>query len=138
MLDLETEFGARAERRLREEIVVWLTTVRPDGTPVPVPVWFLWDGASALIYSQPRTGKLRNLAHSPKASLNLNASHDGGDVVVLVGDARIDPAAPPADEVPAYLEKYRDEILRLPAEVGPWAADYSVAIRFVPTRITGF
>jgi len=138
MLDLGTEFGARAARRLGEEIVAWLTTVREDGMPVPVPVWFLWDGESALIYSQPNTGKLRNLAHSPKASLHLNATHDGGDVIVLVGEARVDAAAPRADHVPEYVAKYREEIAALPAELEPWSLDYSVPIRFVPTRVTGF
>ena len=36
-----------------EEIVVWTTTVTPAGSPLPMPVWFLWDGAeSVLMYSQ--------------------------------------------------------------------------------------
>ena len=44
MLDETTEFGTRAARRLREEIIGWLTTVTPDGQPQPIPVWFVWDG----------------------------------------------------------------------------------------------
>ena len=40
MLDTTTESGARAERRLRDEEIVWLTTVRRDGQPQSVPVWF--------------------------------------------------------------------------------------------------
>jgi predicted pyridoxine 5'-phosphate oxidase superfamily flavin-nucleotide-binding protein len=44
MLDTTTEAGARAERRLWEEIMTWLTTVRSDGQPRSVPVWFLRDG----------------------------------------------------------------------------------------------
>ena len=51
MLDTTTEAGGRAERRLREEAISWLTTVRADGQPQSVPVWFLWDGGSFLIYS---------------------------------------------------------------------------------------
>ena len=53
MPDDSTEIGARAERRLREEEIAWLTTVRADGQPQSVPVWFLWDGDAFLIYSQP-------------------------------------------------------------------------------------
>ncbi len=37
------------EERLRSNEMVWLTTVRPDGRPHSVPVWFLWDGATVLI-----------------------------------------------------------------------------------------
>lgn len=49
MPDDSTEIGARAERRLREEEIAWLTTVRADGQPQSVPVWFLWDGDTFLI-----------------------------------------------------------------------------------------
>ncbi len=44
-----TPFGARVAQRLREEHLIWLTTVGADGTPQPNPVWFLWDGASVLV-----------------------------------------------------------------------------------------
>jgi len=38
VLDTTTEAGGRAERRLREEEIAWLTTVRADGQPQSVPV----------------------------------------------------------------------------------------------------
>jgi hypothetical protein len=37
------------EKRLREEQVIWLTTVRADGMPLPTPVSFLWAGETVLI-----------------------------------------------------------------------------------------
>ena len=51
MLDTTSEAGSRAEERLRNEEIAWLTTVRPDGQPQSVPVWFLWDGEGFLVYS---------------------------------------------------------------------------------------
>ena len=33
MLETTTEAGGRADRRLREEKISWLTTVRSDGQP---------------------------------------------------------------------------------------------------------
>ena len=59
MIDLATEKGARADERLRADEVAWLITVAADGTPVPTPVWFLWDGTSILVYSQRDKPKLR-------------------------------------------------------------------------------
>jgi hypothetical protein len=38
----------RVAQRLREDAVIWLTTVAANGTPQPNPVWFLWDGHSVL------------------------------------------------------------------------------------------
>jgi predicted pyridoxine 5'-phosphate oxidase superfamily flavin-nucleotide-binding protein len=41
------------EGRLRANLMAWLTTVRPDGRPDSVPVWFLLrDDETILIYSQ--------------------------------------------------------------------------------------
>ena len=66
-IDTSTPFGERADRRLRDEKLAWLTTTSADCTPQPVPVWFLWDRpASFLIYSRPDTAKLRNIAERPR------------------------------------------------------------------------
>jgi PPOX class probable F420-dependent enzyme len=67
MLDTTTEAGGRAERRLREEEIAWLTTVRSDGQPQSVPVWFFWDGEKFLVYSRPGRQKLRNIDRDPRA-----------------------------------------------------------------------
>jgi PPOX class probable F420-dependent enzyme len=67
MFDTTTEAGGRADRRLREEEVAWLTTVRSDGQPQSVPIWFLWDGETCLIYSQPGRQKLKNITRIPRA-----------------------------------------------------------------------
>jgi len=136
-LDTATEFGARVARRLREELIAWLVTVHPDGTPQPVPVWFLWDGRTVLLYSQPDTGKLRNLAANPRVALHLDGDGRGGDIVVLTGEARVVTDVPPADRVPAYLEKYRPAIGRIGMTPERFARAYSVALRFAPRRLYG-
>ena len=45
MIDPATKAGARAAERLEGELILWLTTVTPEGQPQSSPVWFLWiDG----------------------------------------------------------------------------------------------
>ena len=51
----------RVEERLRHNLIAWLTTVRPDGQPVSVPVWFLVrEDGTILLYTQPKKEKLRH------------------------------------------------------------------------------
>lgn len=137
MLDESTEFGQRAARRLREEPLAWLTTVSPTGAPVPVPVWFLWDGAASIVvYSQPDTPKLRNIVENPRVTLNLDGNGQGGDIVVCVGRATVSDDVP-ADRRPEYIEKYASLIERNRWTPGSFASSYSVPIRIAITRIRG-
>jgi PPOX class probable F420-dependent enzyme len=137
LLDTSSEFGRRAERRLREEKIAWLTTVDSAGTPQPIPVWFLWDGAgSALVYSRPRTPKLRAIEANPRVSLHLDGNGRGGDIVVALGDAAVSDD-PPAHEIPAYVEKYAPLIERNRWTPESFAADYSVPIRVRIRRVRG-
>src|SRR3954447_8640646 len=104
-IDTATAFGSRAERRLRTERIGGLVSVSPGGTPRPIPVWFLWEGESILLYSRPGTPKLRNIAANPRVALHLDGDGWGGDVVVVTGEAEV-LDGPPANEVEAYVEKY--------------------------------
>ena len=101
-------------------------------------MWFVWDGETLLVYSEPNTHKLRHVERSPKVSVNFNTDFDGEHVGVLTGEARVDPDAPPPDENSDYLAKYGRGIAALgmtPAEV---ARDYNVALRITPRKMRGF
>lgn len=137
MLDLATEFGQRVARRLKEEHIVWLTTVGPDDIPQPRPVWFLWDGETFLIYSQPDTYKLRHIARNPKVALNLDSDGRGGDIVIFTGQASIDSDAPPANELVAYADKYQEGIAGIGMSPEKFAKSYSVALRVKPISLRG-
>ena len=134
MLDTTTEAGTRAEARLREEGIIWLTTVRSDRQPQSVPVWFLWDGETFLIYSQPGRQKLKNIGRNPRVGLHLNSNARGGDVVRVEGTAEVTEDVPPATEIGEYVEKYRESIARIGFEPDSFARTYSVALRVKPTR----
>jgi PPOX class probable F420-dependent enzyme len=137
MPDFSSDFGKRAEERLRKEIVAWLTTVGGDGTPQPSPVWFLWDGESILIFSRPDTPKIRNITRYPRVALNLDGDGQGGNIVILTGQAILDRNAPPANQNPDYLAKYGEQITRIGMTPESFAAGYSVPIRFTPTKLRG-
>ncbi|HEX5417046.1 MAG TPA: TIGR03667 family PPOX class F420-dependent oxidoreductase [Chloroflexota bacterium] len=138
VIDTNTDFGARVARRLADEEVIWLTTVRPNGTPEPSPVWFLWTGSEVVIYSQPDRQKLKDIAQNGRVALSFNCTPTGGDVIILTGDARIEPSAPPATGLPGYVEKYRDPIAGIGMTPDTFAKGYSVQIRVTPKKLRGF
>lgn len=138
MIDESTEFGARAARHLREEVVVWMTTVTPGGAPVPRPVWFIWDGAeSVVMYSQPKL-RIRNLEANSRVALNFDGDGDGGDIVVLSGTAAVDRELPAAKDNPEYLAKYDDHIARLGRTPETFAREYSVPVGIRLTGLQGY
>jgi PPOX class probable F420-dependent enzyme len=136
-IDTSTEFGARVTRRLEEETVAWLTTVSAAGTPQPSPVWFIREGDTILIYSQPNTPKLRHIAANPRVSFNLDGDKRGGDIVILTGEAAVDESTPPADEHEAYAARYAEGFRQINMTPEQFARAYSVPIRFRPGRLRG-
>lgn len=136
-LDPNTEFGARVRRRLQAEAIAWLVTVDAKQTPRAVPVWFHWDGDSFLVYSQPDQLKLRNVARNPRVGVHLQSTETGGDVVIFTGEARHDPAAPAADEIAVYIEKYQSGLDSLGLTPRQFAESYSVPIRITPDHVSG-
>jgi PPOX class probable F420-dependent enzyme len=137
LIDSSTEFGKRVERRLRDASTIWLTTVRPNGTPEPSLVWFYWDGSAFHIYSQPNTQKLRDIARDARVALNFDSNGQGGDMVVFTGDAVIDQSAPPAHQNSPYLAKYQRAIAGIGMTAESFAKGYSVALRVTPTKLRG-
>lgn len=121
--------------RLRSEQVIWFTTMTSAGAPQPTPVWFLWQDDSIVIFSQPDTPKVRAIRRNPHVSLNLNSSPHGGDVVILSGTATLDDGSLRADEIPAYIEKYRDGIASIDMNPETFAADFRQAIVTRPTGL---
>jgi PPOX class probable F420-dependent enzyme len=135
VLDLDSPAGARADRRLRTEQILWLTTVRADGQPQSSPVWFLWDGEAFLVFSQPDAQKLRNLAGNPRVAVHLESEGTGDEVLTVDGTAAVDPDAPPSNRIEEYQVKYREGIRAMGSTPDELARDFSVAIRIRPTRV---
>jgi PPOX class probable F420-dependent enzyme len=135
VLDLDSPAGVRADRRLRTEQILWLTTVRADGQPQSSPVWFLWDGEALLVFSQPDAQKLRNLAGNPRVAVHLESDGTGDEVLTIDGTAAVDPDAPPSNRIEEYRVKYREGIRAMGITPDELARDFSVALRIRPTRV---
>jgi PPOX class probable F420-dependent enzyme len=137
--DAATSFGERVRARLRDERIVWLTTVSSDGTPQPNPLWFIWTGDdSVVVYTTPHTHRLAHIDSRPQVSLHFNATRDGGDVVVLRGHAERADDLPAADQLPDYLAKYADDMVAVVGSVEQFASTYHTPLRIRLTGARGF
>ena len=103
-----SRIGRTIKRRLRQEHIIWLTTIDSRNTPQPRPVWFHWDGQTVLIFSQATAAKVRHIARNARIALNFNTDADGGDVGVLIGEAHVAQEPVPPVRIKAYLRKYRE------------------------------
>jgi PPOX class probable F420-dependent enzyme len=126
----------RVEARLRQNLMAWLTTVRPDGQPVSVPVWFLMrEDGTILLYSTPGKQKLRNIADNPKVSLGLDVTDIGRSIVRMEGIARVAHDQPAANQHPAYLAKYTERIGAMFDTPERFAELFSTAVIITPTKL---
>ena len=138
MFDLNDAEGAHIDARLRAEPIIWLSSVRPDGKPHLVPVWFLWDGAAILIFSKPAAQKVRNLRHSPQVMLALDSADEGEDIVLLEGRAELLGDDAPRSTLPAYAEKYAALMARINITAESMAQEYTQTIRVMVERRVRF
>jgi PPOX class probable F420-dependent enzyme len=99
-----------------------LTTLRMDGTPVSVPVWYEWDGQVLRMFAYETSGKLKRLQDDPRATV-LVANHPGEIEKWVSFDGRVtvhreggiemaervfDLYYPAGDERRAALESWRE------------------------------
>ena len=134
VLDPKDRGHRKILERLRGELIIWLTTVRGDGQPQSVPVWFAWDGESFRLFSQPGKPKLDNIRKDPRVGLHLQATESGSNVVIFEGRAEI-VEGPPATGLPDYIEKYAEQIEEYGWTAEGFADDYSAPIRVWPEKL---
>ena len=109
-----------AAERLEREPNVWLATVRPDGRPHLVPIWFVVDDGRWYICTAPDSVKARNLHANPKIALALE---DGSNPHIVEGEARA--VKPNPAVVRKFKEKYDWDI----TEDSYYTQVFEVAVR---------
>ena len=139
MADPKKKLESKAKRLVKQEYIIWLTTVDSTNTPQPRPVWFIWDKDSFLIFSQPKAHKVAHIRKNSFVSLHFNTDKTGDeDVIVYSGIASIDETVKPAQKVPAYFRKYKTGITKIGMTPEQFSKEYSVAIRVKPSSLRGW
>jgi PPOX class probable F420-dependent enzyme len=126
------------DARLARESVAWLSTLRPDGHPHLVPIWFSWDGEALLTFSKPEARKVANIRHHPEVMIAVGEPEDDLDVDLI--EARAEPLPATTAEVmpPSHAAKYAAQLRRIGVSIEEYVSTYSQPVRIVPTRFLGW
>jgi PPOX class probable F420-dependent enzyme len=138
LLDIARSDDRHTSERLSAEPVIWLGTVRPDGRPHSVPVWFAWHDPLVLIFSMPKTVKVRNVRVSPAVCLSLDSAQGGRDIVLAEGRATL---VTRADQHPHFLAaKFREKYAQSLGDTSfeDWRTTFSQPLLIHVQRITSW
>jgi hypothetical protein len=111
------------EERLSGERNIWIATVRPDGRPHLVPVWFTWVERKIYICIEPESVKGRSLERNNRVALALE---DGTHPVICEGSAQFLPKPWPPAVVEAFRSKYEWDITE--------ETQYTALVEVTPAR----
>ncbi|MWA01357.1 pyridoxamine 5'-phosphate oxidase family protein [Actinomadura sp. LD22] len=91
------------EKRLGQDVDLWVATASPDGAPYLVPLSFDWDGEALLVATPAGSPTGRNLAAARTVRLGLGPTRD---VTLIDGDVEvIEPAALPGARADRFAER---------------------------------
>jgi PPOX class probable F420-dependent enzyme len=128
-------FG-RQRSALDEAHVLSLATVRPDGRPHVVPLWFHWDGETIAVFSKPQAVKVQNLLACRSAMVAVGEPDLGTTALLeVIGDAR---ETASQREATAFAGKYQASLAAFGVTVDDFLRAYPMLIRLRPTRWLGW
>jgi PPOX class probable F420-dependent enzyme len=76
------------ERFLADPRYGILNTIRADGWPIGVPIWFAWNGETVRMFSSVLSPKIKRLERDPRASL-LVVNHPTEEEAWVSFDGRV-------------------------------------------------
>jgi len=83
-------------------------TLREDGSPNLVPVWFRWDGAAVTIWTTQTRAWVRHLVRDPRTAFSVQTFEEPYPAVVMRGTATVTTADDRAtnEEIRAITRRY--------------------------------
>jgi PPOX class probable F420-dependent enzyme len=109
-----------------------LATVRPDGRPHVVPLWFIRDRETIVVFSKAHAQKVRNLEAEPRAMVSVGQPGEADAALIEVtAEFEGGGAAGLADR---FMSKYHQHLDTLGMTVEGFVETYPCVIRLRPTR----
>lgn len=128
-----TDLSPGIIKKLKHDRYAWLTTVGPTGIPVPMLVWFRFDGTDLTVYSQPRASRVTHVFEHPEVSLHLDSDGMGSGLIVIGGRAAVTAEGVDPREDKEYWAKYHVEAHAVGLKEA--MASFSARITITPTTL---
>ena len=90
-------------------------------------------GATEQTDGQDPAGRLAHIRDHPKVALHFEGS--GGDYIIITGEAAVSADDPPADQVPAWVEKYQAFYPQFLGMTVKQAASATIPLRIRPLTL---
>lgn len=94
------------QRLLAEPNLARLAYIGLDGRPRVVPIWFAHAGGDIIMVTGPRAEKARALAKNPAVALTIDSAKPPYNVLLVDGDALLEPVEGMAPEYRPIVERY--------------------------------
>ena len=129
------------ERQIKHVLkpyIATLATVREDGSPHVVPVWYRYDESVFFVLTEGSSKKARNINRDPRVELCIDDRERAPYHTVIVrGRATIEPYPGDAWRLALAVHYLGEEGGRLYVESTPASPD-EVLLRIEPEQITGW
>jgi len=98
-----------AKELLEGRNLMRLAYVGSNGRPHVIPIWFLYRDGDFIVVTGPKAQKVRHLAKNPKVSFTVDTSTPPYKVLLVDGDATLEPVEGLAPEYEALASRYLGE-----------------------------
>jgi hypothetical protein len=95
-----------AQELLHSKIPARFAYIATDGTPRVIPIWFHWNGREIVMASPPKAPKLKALAKNQRVSLTIDDNTFPHKVLLIRGNARLEPVEGIVPEYEAAAARY--------------------------------
>lgn len=119
----KSELSSGHIKRLDEAKVIWVATVRPNGSPHLVPIWHVILNGRIYICTSRSSVKAKNIASNPQVAISLE---DGLNPLVVQGSAKI-MSRVLKEIVEGFRSKFKWDITS--------DSTYDVVIEITPSRV---
>ncbi len=118
---------------LSQPVIVRLSTIRPDGYPHTVPVWFMLDGEELVVFSVRDNRKVKNTLANPKGCIAIGGDPVGSPCYLIDGDLVVQDD--PDLEMAARITRHYEEPDKAEEYLQSWQNEDFVVLRLKPRRV---